>query len=151
MGAVVHVDVDFTALEREIIDEAARQLRLQAGIEVTVKYDLDYENLERLFGLAKEKKLSRTSTLTLMTARVDEQVGGRAFGFTYFDRDMWIVWDRMRSRELMLHVCIHELLHGFGVPHTKDPKGVMYENTDSQHMATVLAESDREAIRRAAH
>ena len=144
----VHADTEFTLYERHIIDEAVRALRVQTGIEVEIIYDLDFEKLETLVMLVHEKKLTRVPESAPIVTDIDFKVRGRVFGWTILERDMWLVWDRMSSERLMVHTVLHELLHGLGVDHVKDPQSVMYEVTDGRHMAISLNESDREAIRR---
>lgn len=148
MGAVVHVDTEFTPYERQIIDEAVRDLRAQSGINISIHYDLDYGNLEVVSALAEQKKLTRVGSSSEAVSEVDKYFY-HTYAWTTWKRNIWLVWDRMWSRQMMKHVVMHEVLHALGVDHVKDGESVMYELTDAGHMSTELNESDREAIRRA--
>jgi hypothetical protein len=145
----VHADTEFTLYERHVIAEAVRQLQTQAGITINVTYDLDYEKLERLVQFADKKTLTRVSETAPIVGDIDARVRGKVYGWTILDRKIWLVWDRMYSEQHMLHVVCHELLHALGVEHVSDPRAIMYEITNEQHLSITLTEADREAIRRA--
>ena len=144
----VHADTEFTPYERQLIDEAIRDLRVQSGINVSIHYDLDYSNLEVVNALAGEKKLTRVGSSSVAVVDMDKYFN-HVYAWTTFKRNIWLVWDRMWGRRLMKHVVMHELVHALGVDHVDDPEAVMYWQTDAHHMAVELNESDRAAIRRA--
>jgi hypothetical protein len=145
----VHADTEFTVYERHVIARAVEGLEQQIGAEIRVDYDLDRSNMLRLMLLKDSVRLTRIESTAPLVRDIDLKFNGTVYGWTALGREMYIVWDRMYTEQMLRHVVLHEVLHALGVDHVTSPGSVMYDVTSVRHVATELTEADREAIRKA--
>lgn len=111
----VRADVDFTALERTLIEQATRDLEYQTAgyLSVKLEFDLNYSD-----GSAADEgaMLVRTYSWAPLTLDVEGRRHAYVFGFTYSDaQKSYLVSDRLASPEAWRHVTMHELLHAVGL------------------------------------
>jgi hypothetical protein len=139
--------VAFNWPERRVIYQAVEALESQAGYRVDIVYDLDMHDIGRLAALRNSPRMARVDSSLQIVKDVDVNVRGVTFGWMGIQRDVYIVRDRIWTDRMLLHVVMHELLHIAGADHVSDETAVLHWQTDFTHVATVITEADREALR----
>jgi hypothetical protein len=111
----MHADIDFTSLERALIDQAVKDLLWQTAgyLVIDLEYDLNFTDADVL---RREALLVRIPSWSPLTMRVDEAHRTQVYGFKHTDKPhCFIVADRLDTPELWRHVVMHELLHAAGL------------------------------------
>jgi hypothetical protein len=111
----MHADVDFTPLERGLIEQAVNDLEWQtAGLfTVDLEYDLDFSDVSVL---RDDALLVRQPEFAPLTLQVDQEHKSQVLGFTRQTKShCFLVADRLPTPDLWRHVAMHELLHAAGL------------------------------------
>ncbi len=140
-GIDLYADPEFTLWERAQIEVAARRLEAATSVHYQIAYLPGTGN--RLMRLAGD---------SLLVAGLDIQFSGSVYGATTRLKpfQIFLVADRMETSSMWIHVALHELAHGAGAEHVKDPTAVMYERTcPGQYEAQWLNETDLREFTRA--
>ena len=135
----LHGDTDFGQRERELIELAMKEWRLQTGnlAVASVVWDLDFQSAAGL-----QEHVDRQHHLLFRSMSwmkdVQEQDGPRAMvlAFVYPSGGIHNPWgdpvrmklvaDRLDDESRFFQVTVHELGHVFGVPHVNSVQSVMY-------------------------
>jgi hypothetical protein len=143
----VHADAEFDYHDRQVIARAVNELNTSVGCQISVVYDLDGGTLETLRFATRMRKAHSDEWLV---KDLDRKVGGITFGWFSLTGLISIVRDRLWTDQMLEHVVLHELMHSLGTDHVRDPRAVMYGQTDYWHQAIRLNDADKRAVVEAA-
>ena len=143
----VHADTEFDYHDRTVIARAVNELNTSVGCSVSVVYDLDGGTLEALRFTTRMRKTHSSESLV---GELDRKYGGVVFGWYSATGLVTIVRDRLWTDQMLEHTALHELMHAMGADHVRDPRAVLYWQTDYWHQAVRLNEADKAALAKAA-
>jgi hypothetical protein len=157
---VLHADTDFGPGERERIAEAINALNegSAGAVEVNAVYDLDFYDTSSIVAHAQDDLLVRAPTDAPYVVHEDGP-DGMLLGVTAgLDLDrydpsvqkrVYLVADRLWSRDVFVHVTEHEVMHALGARHVDDLNAVMFRSVVGTHPTTCLTWSDATELCRA--
>lgn len=143
----ISLDFSFDVEERAAVVEAAQRLTLQSRgwLSVVVLGDFG-QNFHVPPGTWRVLDTPESD----WTVEFDRILGGRrVLGWVNDESlDIHLVTSRMWTREILVHVAEHEIMHAAGAAHTSDPQGVMSPGVGAMPPVN-LSPADEAEIRRA--
>jgi hypothetical protein len=151
----LHADVNFTQLERGLIDQAAQDLRTQTGGWLDVQLEYDFDGANTSAELTVENTLVRKESTDLLVLLVAAHKGTGVAGFTYSTKHQtFIVSDMLRTPSQWRSVVAHELLHSAGLRDLKEPRAknsIMYWLKEGAELPVCMNKWDAVEFCRAHH
>lgn len=147
----MHADVEFTPLERRLIDQAVRDLEWQTAgyMRVQLEYDLDFGEMSVL---REDALLVRQPMFAPLTLHVEQEKRSAVYGFTYTtSQKSFLVADRLDTPELWRHVTMHELLHVAGLNDLPTTPYDIMARSRTDNVPLCMSRADAKEFCRAQH
>lgn len=127
---VFHIDSSFSASEREMLNISSQAIYQQTSglLQIDLIYDSCANNL-----ILKSNDSSFNYDFLGFTKKTPNQI------FIY------LITDRIKSRQVFQHITMHEMLHAFGLHHLTSLESIMYPET-IENPPICLSQDDAWAI-----
>lgn len=148
----IHADSSFTPHEQDLILTASERIASGTSdfLNVHILFDLEFDSISSLRKFSRENIMVRVSSLA---ADLDSATLGYCL-VNFSDLDMnnptkiALVYDRLVTDDVWIHVVMHEMLHALRHQHISEPKSIMYASTPvtGKEIVTCLTEDDVKEI-----
>lgn len=163
MMKTYHADTGFSPQEREDILRAAETINHQANgfVYINVVFDLNWETgtIEELDNMEKNaNQILKVPHDASIVVSMDQRGAANTvtlgyckvvWGQPWIPVKIYIIYDRLISRDSYVHVVMHEMLHGIQMHHISDEDAVMFWRTNQGDPSLCMNMADMSELCRA--
>jgi hypothetical protein len=143
----IHGDTAFTPHERELIETAILNIRMETAnfVDIHIDFDLDFDSMTSVSRNLRSNILVRVQGTNTKASK--ETLGYCIADFQDLSFDnparATLIYDRLPNDASWIHVSMHEILHMIRLEHVDDFWSVMNDVTPVEgRISTCLSEAD---------
>lgn len=154
-----HADMAFNQMEREQIIRAINKLNDQANgfVFVSVIFDLNWDSgtIDHLEFMEKNAdQIVKIHSSAPIVSEMDKgKTEGTTIGYCKVDfknpnvpTKIYIIYDRIHTKDSYMHVVLHEILHSIRLHHVDDKKAILNWSVNSARTSVCMNMNDMKEL-----